>query len=165
MKKTLIAALLAGSSFAALAVPTALTFDVDNSAWLFSKPAAGSFLDEYTFQLPFAQASFSSSFSTSVNGSRDIDFTSISLTDGNTTLYNFVQTSTDSTGSEQWTLNNAALSAATTYHLVLVGTSAVGSTLYTGELSVVSAVPEPSTWAMGLAGLAAMAFIARRRQG
>ena len=164
MKKTLIAALLAFSGAAALAAPTALAFDADNTAWLFSKPAVGSFVDEYTFEVPFAQSGFSGSFTTSLNGSRDIDFASIYVTNGSTTLYNFVQTSTDATGSEQWTLSNAALSAGTTYHLFLAGTSAVAGTAYVGELSAVAAVPEPGTWAMALAGLAAVGVLARRRQ-
>lgn len=47
------------------------------------------------------------------------------------------------------------------FTLVLTGTPAARA-LYTGELTV-SAVPEPETYAMLLAGLAGMGFMARRR--
>jgi len=49
-----------------------------------------------------------------------------------------------------------------TYALHIVGTS-VGAAIYSGTLSV-SAVPEPETYGMMLAGLGLMGFVARRRK-
>ena len=47
--------------------------------------------------------------------------------------------------------------------LTLMGTTSKSSALYSGELSV-AAVPEPETYAMFLAGLGALGFVARRRR-
>lgn len=164
MQKAFIATALALAAAASFAAPSSLVFDDDNTAVITGKPAKGSFLDEFLFEVPFAQSTVSSSLTTSINGNKNIDFSSITITNGSQTLYSFTQTAFDATGAEQWTLNNALLSAGTTYHLLLAGTSAVGGTRYSGDLSAVAAVPEPSTWAMALAGLAAVGAIARRRR-
>jgi hypothetical protein len=52
---------------------------------------------------------------------------------------------------------------ATPFVLTLVGTTSKSSATYSGELSV-TAVPEPETYALMLAGLGAVAFVARRRK-
>jgi len=49
------------------------------------------------------------------------------------------------------------------YALHIAGTS-VGAAIYSGTLSVTSAVPEPETYGMMLAGLGLMGFAARRRK-
>jgi len=51
----------------------------------------------------------------------------------------------------------------TPFVLTLVGTTSKSSATYSGELSV-TAVPEPETYALMLAGLGAVAFVARRRK-
>ena len=56
-------------------------------------------------------------------------------------------------------------SGSTPFVLTLTGVPLAGkNTVYSGELTV-TAVPEPETYAMMLAGLAALGFLARRRQG
>lgn len=165
LKKPLLAAALALCATFASAAPVSIAFDADGTAVFWSKPAKGSFVDEYLFSVPFLQSSLSGSVTTSLSGQKDIDFTRIYITDGSSTLFDFLQTSTDETGSEQWTLNNAGLLAGMQYHLFLEGSSALPATMYTGEMSVVAAVPEPATLALVLGGLAAAGAIGRRRRG
>ena len=50
-----------------------------------------------------------------------------------------------------------------TYFLHIAGTN-IGSAQYSGTLSITSAVPEPETYGMMLAGLGLMGFVARRRK-
>jgi hypothetical protein len=55
--------------------------------------------------------------------------------------------------------------AAGNYYLQVTGVAnGTSGGIYTGAISV-TAVPEPETYAMMLAGLAALGFLARRRQG
>ncbi len=49
------------------------------------------------------------------------------------------------------------------YALHIAGTS-IGPATYSGEVAVASAVPEPETYGMMLAGLGLMGFVARRRK-
>jgi hypothetical protein len=51
----------------------------------------------------------------------------------------------------------------TPFVLALTGTADKSTALYSGEISV-AAVPEPETYAMFLAGLGALGFVARRRR-
>jgi hypothetical protein len=51
----------------------------------------------------------------------------------------------------------------TPFVLSLVGSTSKSAATYSGELSV-TAVPEPETYALLLAGLGAVAFVARRRK-
>ncbi|URI08067.1 PEP-CTERM sorting domain-containing protein [Aquincola tertiaricarbonis] len=166
MKKTLLAAAIALSTTFASAAPVSIAFDADDTAAFWSKPAAGSFTDEYVFTVPYQLSALSASVTTSIVGNRDIDFSRVYLTDGSSTLFNFLQTSTDATGSEQWALTDAPLLAGINYHLFLEGSSAATGALYAGELSVMpaSAVPEPGSVALVLAGLGAAGLVGWRRR-
>lgn len=64
----------------------------------------------------------------------------------------------------KWTFAGVDGTSTTPLVLTLTGvTSTKGTPIYSGELSV-AAVPEPETYAMFLAGLGALGFMARRRR-
>ena len=63
----------------------------------------------------------------------------------------------------KWSFAGIDGSASTPLVLTLMGTTSKSSALYSGELSV-TAVPEPESYALFVAGLGALAFLARRRQ-
>ena len=67
-------------------------------------------------------------------------------------------------GSDYWTLSLGAITS-TMHSIVVTGTPLGGSTVgFVGSLSLgVTPVPEPETYAMMLAGLGALGFLARRR--
>lgn len=65
--------------------------------------------------------------------------------------------------SGKWSFAGIDGTSATPLVLTLAGTTSKASALYSGELSV-AAVPEPETYAMFLAGLGALGFVARRRR-
>lgn len=156
------AAVLAVSSFAASAAPVNLgsvTFDGAEFASFAKGNLTGSFDLFWTFQLDQA-SSLSSSVTSQINGNKDVDFSSVYLTDGVNTVASFINVGTDA--SEQWVLNSLALNSNVTYQIHTVGT-AYNKAGFAGELSV-TAVPEPTTYALLLAGLGAVGFVARRRK-
>lgn len=100
-----------------------------------------------------------SSVTSFVNGSKDVDFSRIYITDG-TTEYDYTQTGFDP--SEQWSLAQVALTSDIVYEVHTIG-SATGRAAFAGELQI-TPVPEPETYALMLAGLAAVGFVVGRRR-
>ena len=119
------------------------------------------FTDVYTFGVPDAKDSISASFNQSVNLGKNIDFTSITLEGGGHT-YNFTMTSANKVD-EVWTLpSSIKLDHGVSYKFNVSGIT-TGSATYAGNLHV-TAVPEPETYAMLLAGLGLVGAIARKRK-
>ncbi len=131
--------------------------------------APGGFLDLFTFTVPanggsnYAVTNFSllpTLFTTAFT-----TFALVSNADGLIgTGDDTVVASAFSAGNQSMALSFGAGSGGAYYLMVSgVATGEFGG-IYNGAISV-TAVPEPETYAMMLAGLAALGFLARRRQG
>lgn len=133
---------------------------VDPEFSTFSKGSlAGAFDMYWSFSVSGGPWDLTSSVTSYVNGSKDVDFSRIYLSDG-TRTWDYSQTGFDP--AEQWSLAPVPLVSGITYEIHTLG-SAVGRAGFTGELQLTAAVPEPETYAMFLAGLGLMGAIARRR--
>jgi hypothetical protein len=147
--------LLGGVSTGAMAVAIDLS---SGSAGFFNTPPAGAFADVYTFSLT-APTTLTGLVSSVVAGNQDVDFTSIVLT-GPGGPFNFAQINVDPF--EIWTISTPVL-AIGAYTLTVSGSNSVGVGTYTGNLAIAT-VPEPETYALMLAGLGVVGFIAARRR-
>lgn len=96
--------------------------------------------------------------------SSDWDFSSVVLS-GPSGVFNFLAAPSSTDASEVWNLSSSALSLAGAYELKVTGSVLTPATVgsYSGNLNL-SPIPEPGTYALMLAGLGAMAFVARRRR-
>ncbi|MEO8123389.1 MAG: FxDxF family PEP-CTERM protein [Burkholderiales bacterium] len=112
----------------------------------------------WDFSLAGGPWSLTSSVTSRVNGTKDVDFSRVYITDG-TTFYDYTQTSFDP--SEQWSLAPMTLTSGM-YEVHTIG-SATGGAAFVGELQI-TPVPEPETFALMFAGLAAVGFVAGRRR-
>ena len=131
--------------------------------WFGANPAAGSFLDHYLFTAltPFT-------ITLQDNGTSFSSFSGLTAT-----LFDSVPTSVYSGASNSpvagAAFTNAVPSsplAAGNYDLQISGTATPYSPWYGGTVTLVTAapIPEPETYAMILAGLGLMGFVARRRR-
>ncbi len=133
---------------------------VDSEFATFAKGGlVGAFDLYWDFSVGGGPWTLTSSVTSFVNGAKDVDFSRIFLTDG-ATEYDYTQTGFDP--SEQWSLAPVALTSGITYEIHTIG-SATGRAAFAGELQI-TPVPEPGTYALLLAGLGAVGFIAKRRK-
>lgn len=130
------------------------------------------FTDKWTFTIS-ETSDLSSTFSSAarrvtLKGSKDLVITDFSLyQDPDTLALQGTNTSNASTGLDEWTIDYSGLTHTpiSSYFVQVTGT--VNGTLggqYSGDMALVSAVPEPETYAMMLAGLGLMGAVARRRK-
>ena len=151
-----LAVALSGAMSGAMAATSAL--DVSSgSAGFTNTPPAGGFSDTFTFTLPVA-ATLNGIVTSVVNGGQDVDLTSITLS-GPSGLFTFAAISADPF--EIWTISTPLLLAGS-YSLTLLGVNSAAIGTYSGDIAL-SAVPEPETYALMLAGLGAGVFLSLRR--
>jgi len=117
--------------------------------------SAGAFTDTFTFTMP-GITSASVSVVTIGAGVGDIDFTSATLNSMPLVL------TTDAGGFVELLYTPSSFAVTGPLTLIVKGTSAANAS-YSGTLNV-TAVPEPETVALMLAGLGMVGFVARRRR-
>jgi hypothetical protein len=132
-------------------------------------PVFGPFTDSFTFSLPPNGGSgYSVANFTLLPGLYNTALTTLSLwSNPDGVVWNgdeiLIGTSSAPGGSMVGLVQSAQ--PAGNYALTVMGVAnGTSGGIYTGAISV-TAVPEPETYAMMLAGLAALGFLARRRQG
>jgi hypothetical protein len=171
MKLNLVAAVIAGLSIVGSATANTTT---DLGAASVGTPlafggyaAVGTFIDTFTFTLPSNGGSgYSVTNFTYLPGQFNTIFSSLALyADNDAIPFNGGETTLTSVavngGSASLTWGS---SPAGNYILTVAGaTNGTQGGIYNGALTV-SAVPEPETYAMMLAGLGALGFLARRRK-
>lgn len=169
--KSFVAALaVATASFSTHAVPIAgvtLPFNGFGTATFENTlTTAGAFTDFWVFTLIPGPFNLTTGFAATLQGLSDIDFTSITIA---RTLpppesFSFALIQADPL-TEVWEVPGSTyLQSGVEYQLTVKGNFAgTGAAEYTGKLFT-TAVPEPETYALFLAGLGAITFVARRRR-
>lgn len=177
MKKTsqaIASLLLAGAAFSANAADAShapKTIDLTKSAAKYTASfAAGqanaTFTDQFNFHVSNTSLLVADVTSTALSASTGLDLTSFAVYSSNGTLL-FSGAKKSSGVVDNWKLNaaNQILSAGDYYLQVVGKVVSAGAGSLSGNIALkVTAVPEPETYAMMLAGLGLVGVVARRRK-
>jgi hypothetical protein len=161
-----LATALSTTALSAAAATSTLTFSSNGVASFSNLSTGSSFDDIFSFTLTSSNDATVSAISgfllSGITGTDTVSFSSIKLLSGETTI-------ATGTLSSLFSANGIAVVgssglAAGEYSIEIAGTAINGeSGNYSGNVNLVSAVPEPESYAMLLAGLGLMGTIARRR--
>ena len=166
LKRTAIAVALALSASASFADSFSGSLDLSTGSVHFGRDdAVSSFEDVYGFVLPEPGYLVSASAGTAApDAAHDLDFTSILIKDSTgATFATFLGNRGDDANESYWL--PSIFMPAGAYSLVVAGINSPGQASYSGNLSTaVTAVPEPQTYALMLAGLALVGFMNKRRR-
>lgn len=160
----LSAAAFAGASSATVFTPLSQfkldTFATSDFAGI--ETHNGAFTDVFTFTTTGLNDASAFVGQVSLNGTKDVDFTSIFLD-----TFAFTQTSADPT--ERWDLLTAVIGAGA--HTITVKGNAFNTgagpnaASYSGTLNLASiGVPEPATWGLMIVGFGGVGAVLRRRR-
>lgn len=166
LKSLVVAAVMALGSAGALAQFTNIynigTLPISPPSPPFSQAVTvpfGAFNDRWNFTFPLTGGSASASaVSLSLTDILGINGLQLQLFDSSNTLLR-----TGAQSGQSVTMNNVALTGGQNYYYVVSGAGTGSSGGAYTFIASASPVPEPETYALFLAGLAAVSFVARRR--
>ena len=166
LKTVLVASALALAASASFADAVVSTIDLSAGNARFGRDdAVVTFMDTYNFTLVDSAYLLSSTASSAASGDKDLDFISLAIFDA---LANLVATYAGNLGDDQnefYSLGSTYLEAGS-YQLVVRGTNSPTQASYSGNMTisaVATAIPEPGTLGLLLAGLGGAFFVNRRK--